>query len=727
MIPTKFPSYLVRHPRKVAWLFHQHREAYDLLGTEYCSFTDSPEDQQVLEAIRSHGRRLRSASARAIFTISRNVADRLSRFNRLEGHALYPPAAPPRPLSQRRLRRLPAYAGRLDRLKRVSLMVDALVRVRSGARLKIAGAGPLEGSLRQQIDRAGVADRVELLGFVSVEDLLGLYARCRAALYAPVNEDYGYVTLESFLSRKPVVTTDDSGGVLEFVEDAANGLVAAPRSGRPGRRHRPAVGAAGGSPAGDGRRGATPRRRDLVGPGHRPADRVDPLRVAVWSPLPPIPSGIADHTAELLPALARHHEVVAVVEDPDAVDSAAVPGVPVVAARETPPADLDLYQVGNSPAHVFVYRAALARPGVVLLHEWVLHDLVWREAVERDDVARYLREMRRSHGATGSLVGRQVARGLGGTMLPALLAVNDHLLEESLGAVALTRETAARLTRRHPGLPTLTLPQHHAAPAGPVPTRPEARRVLGLPAEAEILTAPGFANGSKRLHSLVRAVGRLRDERPALHLVLAGGVDPRLPLTSWAGEARLGDRLIVTGRLPLPDLVGHLAAADVVSALRFPSRGEMSAVLIRAMGLGRPVLVTAGTPAAEEMPEGTVVPVGPDRWEVEELQALLGRLLGDAGLRAGLGDAARRHVLEHHDLVRTAAELAGFLAEVHRRRGALRRAIDADRTEEGTLTAYFVEEVRQAARDLGLVGLRLGLEPLLRPLDRPRNPAGGNR
>ena len=227
VIPTKFPSYLVRHPRKVAWLFHQHREAYDLLGTEFCSFTDSTEDQRVLEAIRS----LDDASlgeCRAIHTISRNVADRLSRYNRLEGHALYPP---PRHLGRYRsdgYEDFLLYAGRLDRLKRVSLMIDALARVRSGARLKIAGAGPLEGDLRRQIERAGVGDRVELLGFVSEDDLLDLYARCRATLYAPVNEDYGYVTVESFLSHKPVVTTTDSGGVLEFVEDHANGLVAAP-------------------------------------------------------------------------------------------------------------------------------------------------------------------------------------------------------------------------------------------------------------------------------------------------------------------------------------------------------------------------------------------------------------------------------------------------------------------------------------------------------------------
>jgi glycosyltransferase involved in cell wall biosynthesis len=120
------------------------------------------------------------------------------------------------------------YAGRLDRLKRLDLAIDAMKRVRSGARLKIAGTGPLEGELRKQIHGLGVEDRVELIGFVSPDDLVSLYARCRAAYYAPFNEDYGYVTVESFLSRKPVVTTTDAGGPLEFVTAPETGLVAEP-------------------------------------------------------------------------------------------------------------------------------------------------------------------------------------------------------------------------------------------------------------------------------------------------------------------------------------------------------------------------------------------------------------------------------------------------------------------------------------------------------------------
>lgn len=227
VIPTKFPSFLVRHPHKVAWLFHQHREAYDLFGTPYCSFSDSAEDQQVREAIRSLDTRC-LGECRRIFSISRNVAARLARFNGLEATALYPP---PHHLGRYRNDAYGDYlfyAGRLDRLKRLDLVLNALPHVRGGARLKIAGAGPLEADLRKQAARLGLEDRVEFLGFVPAEDLLALYAGCRGAYYAPLNEDYGYVTVEAFLSRKPVVTTSDAGGPLEFVSSGVNGFVAEP-------------------------------------------------------------------------------------------------------------------------------------------------------------------------------------------------------------------------------------------------------------------------------------------------------------------------------------------------------------------------------------------------------------------------------------------------------------------------------------------------------------------
>ena len=227
VIPTKFPSYLVRHPRKVAWLLHQHRDAYDLFGSQTGALTDGPEDREVRESIHAmDGAGL--GECRAIFTISRNVSARLARYNRLPGTPLHPPPRDAHRFHPGEYGDYLFYAGRLERIKRVDLALRALARSGCRARLKIAGAGPLEGDLRRIAGELGIAERVDFLGFVPADDLLELYAGCRAAWYTPEDEDYGYVTVESFLSKKPVVTSSDAGGPLEFVEDGVNGWVAAP-------------------------------------------------------------------------------------------------------------------------------------------------------------------------------------------------------------------------------------------------------------------------------------------------------------------------------------------------------------------------------------------------------------------------------------------------------------------------------------------------------------------
>ena len=422
-------------------------------------------------------------------------------------------------------------------------------------------------------------------------------------------------------------------------------------------------------------------------------------RIRIWSPMPPSPSGIADYVAESLPALARHADL-HVVSD-------------AAGAADAPEADLELYHLGNSPPHAFVYRAALARPGVAVLHDWSLHHLVLRETVERGEVSAYLREMRRAHGETGTFVGRQVARALGGELLPALFPLNDRVLEGSLAIVALTEHVRSRAAGRLPGRPILHLPHHLSLPLDPPPSRAEARRALGLPAEARIVTAPGLATSSKRLDVAVRAVARLRAAHPTLRLVVAGAADPSVPLADWVRAAGLADAFVLTGRLSLEDFERHLCAADVVVSLRFPTHGEISGALVRALGVGRPALVTAGTPAAEEFPEGIVAAIDPGPREEEELVGVLDRLLRDAALREEMGRLARGHVRRHHGLEETARRLAGFLDEVAARRDALRAEILADRAGEGELLGYLIEEVRWGARDLGLSRVALGLERLL--------------
>jgi glycosyltransferase involved in cell wall biosynthesis len=222
VIATKFPSYVVRHPNKIVWLLHQFRQAWDLDRTELGQFSESAEDRALRRKVLELDR-MSLGEAKKIFTTSSIVAGRLKDSVGLDAEVLAPP---PAPLAFRcdEYGDFILSVNRLDRAKRIDLLIEAAAQV-PDVRVVIAGDGPD----RERLE--GLANgRVEFVGRVSDEELAALYARCRAVYYAPVNEDYGLVPYEAFLSDKPVITTTDAGGPLDIVRDGETGRVVAPRA-----------------------------------------------------------------------------------------------------------------------------------------------------------------------------------------------------------------------------------------------------------------------------------------------------------------------------------------------------------------------------------------------------------------------------------------------------------------------------------------------------------------
>jgi glycosyltransferase involved in cell wall biosynthesis len=227
VICTKFPSYMVRHPRKVVWLVHQYRQAYDWYGTPMSEFMGTDDYLSVHRAILRMDRQgLGEAQAR--YTISRNVSQRLATYNHIQSTPLYPPSRYTGKL----------YAGpygdyilspaRLDRAKRLDLLLEALAHTGPQVRAVFVGTGADRARLEKLAVRLGLGERARFLGFVDDAELIELYAGARAVYYAPIDEDFGFATIEAFGAARPVITTEDAGGVLEFVENGVNGYVLPP-------------------------------------------------------------------------------------------------------------------------------------------------------------------------------------------------------------------------------------------------------------------------------------------------------------------------------------------------------------------------------------------------------------------------------------------------------------------------------------------------------------------
>jgi glycosyltransferase involved in cell wall biosynthesis len=227
VVGMKFPAYAAAHPRKVLWVIHQHRSAYNLWGTRFDDLSTYPDGARVRDFIRHCDSRF-IPEARKVFANSRAVAERLLRYNRIESEPLYHP--PPRAES---LRPGPQgdyvlYPSRVEPQKRQELLIEAMYFVKSDARAVIAGSAPERERYESLMKEYRVEDRVELRGFVSEEEMIELYSNALGVCYLPFDEDYGYVTLEAMLSAKPVIVPSDGGGATEFVEHEGEGLVAEP-------------------------------------------------------------------------------------------------------------------------------------------------------------------------------------------------------------------------------------------------------------------------------------------------------------------------------------------------------------------------------------------------------------------------------------------------------------------------------------------------------------------
>jgi glycosyltransferase involved in cell wall biosynthesis len=232
VIALKFPAYYLPHENKVLWLLHQFRQAYDLWGTRYQDIPDTLEGLKIRETIiQSDNEYL--PEAKRIYTNSHVTSNRLKTFNGLDSEVLYPPLGSSEHFHCSGYGDFIFYPSRVTDGKRQALVVEALRHCRTKVRLVIGGQPELPSD-REKIERAihegNLEGRVTFLPqFLSEAEKAQYFAEALGCAYIPFDEDsYGYVTLEAYHSRKPVITCSDSGGTSILVKHGETGLVAEP-------------------------------------------------------------------------------------------------------------------------------------------------------------------------------------------------------------------------------------------------------------------------------------------------------------------------------------------------------------------------------------------------------------------------------------------------------------------------------------------------------------------
>jgi glycosyltransferase involved in cell wall biosynthesis/uncharacterized protein YbaR (Trm112 family) len=397
-----------------------------------------------------------------------------------------------------------------------------------------------------------------------------------------------------------------------------------------------------------------------------------PQVLQMVTPLPPARSGIAHYSSDLLDAVDGHWAVDVLAENADAVARWKTARVARNRAelRFNPHAPV-IYQIGNSGHHRHAFAGALRAPGVLVLHDVVLHHGRLGEYLRVRGGADYRRQLATRYGVAGERLADAVLRGRTPPDLSGYPMFEDFVERARLTLVH--SEYARQLVlERVPDADVRRVPMGVPLPAD-VP-RADARRALGLSSDAFVIASVTHVNPYKRLPVVLRAVRRIVRRVPQALVVLAGSVAPSVDLQSEIDYLGLAGRVQLLGYVP--DDIARLVAvaSDVCVNLRYPSAGETSASLLRLLGAGRPVIVTDDAPNAE-YPDDVVLKVRVDRFEEETLAAQLLELHGQPELARARGRLARLHVATEHAM---GSMVAGY-------RAALYDAYGSDFAELGPL------------------------------------------
>ena len=406
------------------------------------------------------------------------------------------------------------------------------------------------------------------------------------------------------------------------------------------------------------------------------------MKVAYYSPLPPERSGIADYSALLLPALRERLDVHAVQRG----------------KRAPRDVDVAVYHVGNNPEiHGWIVDALRARPGVVVLHDFVLHHLVAGLTLARKDVSGYLRAMERDAG----LVGRLLALGVVDGCVPPLWSTRPEDFPLAGEVLDLAREHGLIVHSGHV--------RERAIAAGfdgpirriPMPVWPAPRAEPANVDGAPVIGSFGFLNANKRIPQLLEAFAIVRVRHPRARLLLVGPEAPGLHLEERIERLGLADAVERHGYVDEQRFWSLLGACDVCVSLRWPTMGETSAGVIRMLSLAKPIVVS-DVDAFAEFPDEVAVKIAPDERELDALAASLLQLAEDQSLAARMSAAARELALREHDLTRVAdlytsalEEAAGGAAV----RDELLREVGAAAADVGVSDT---REVADALREVGL-------------------------
>ncbi len=390
------------------------------------------------------------------------------------------------------------------------------------------------------------------------------------------------------------------------------------------------------------------------------------MKIALFSPLNPVKTGISDYTEELLPDMAREFDLDIFI------DSGYLPSEDLAGRFRIMPFHADtfraqdydaiLYQMGNNYAgHRYIYESLQHFPGIVVLHDYVMQGFYAEQSLATGDFSLYRALLEQYYGNKGKEIAENIRSRSPVPIWESPSALQYPLNEEIVGlASGLIVHSDFVKNRILPltSVPVVTIPSHGYIPKS-FDTQ-AVRKEMGLEEDEILICSAGYINKNKRYDLILAALEELADLR--FRFVIAG--EDRGKLLS-AAKPTDRTQFQVLGHLPLQAMERIISASDICINLRYPTMGENSGSLLRMMGYGKPILVT-NVGSYAELPDYAVLKIEPDIDEKELIKRFIQELVQDPDFRKAVGREARTYVEEECSIPKCAAAYAEFIRQCRR-------------------------------------------------------------
>jgi len=432
------------------------------------------------------------------------------------------------------------------------------------------------------------------------------------------------------------------------------------------------------------------------------------MKIAFFTPLYPVKSGISHYSEVLLHFLQNYLDIDVFIDDYEPLEKPRGK-LGIYSFRDfekrlkSEEYALQIYQMGNNSYHFYMYPFIIQYPGIVVMHDFVLHHSFAGMTVVEGDRKRYIEEMRYDYGETGVMIAEMRFRNIFTELQQFVYPLNKRIIDSGVGIIVHNEYARKKILEYNPAKDVKKINMGILPPEDMSANKRDLKRKLGIPDNNFVIGVFGFVNAIKRVNILIEAFKTLRKEYPDIFLLIVGEIAPQTGIVEKITEYSLESSVKIAGFVPEDDFSKYILASDVAVNLRYPTAGETSASMLRIMSMGVPVVLSNYRQFAE-MPDNCCIKIDLGKNEISDLHNALKGLLSNKTMRKEIGENAAAYISKDYSPEGAAKAYFDFIDSIYRKRKVLRKILNEAMGDEEWITLsqgdlYF----KKAASELGIV------------------------